>query len=634
MRITQETINSVQNRTNIGEVIGEFITLKKRGQNLWAPCPFHHEKTPSFSVSPSKGFYKCFGCSAKGDAITFLRELEGMSFTEAIIFLANKYGITVETDGSDVPLDNEKNEKDSLYIIYELAKNYFINNLFESEEGQNIGLTYLNHRGILPASIKKFELGYSIKSWDNFILHAKSQGYDEEQLRKSGLIIHKEGSRDYDRFRSRLIFPIHNIYGKIVALAGRLLEDIKDSPKYINSPESIIYHKGDILYGIFHAKQKIKDENVCYIVEGYTDVISLNISGIENVVASGGTSLTENQIRLINRFTSNIIILFDGDKAGVSASLRSIDMILEQGMNVKVAALPEGEDPDSYIKKVGSQEFKRYLNSNIQDFVTFKAHLLNNDCKDDPIKRSEIIKDIVRSIAAIPDIIKRSLFIQSCSKVLKIDEEVLIAELNRLIDFKKGNRRNLNQNYSGVAPVSGIKQQVGDGIEVCEKELLSMFLKYGKEKLNEEQALENYILKELEDVEFITPKFKEILKIIKEKNISGEKIGANFFISHENEKIKTTVIDLIAEPYEISSNWEERAGIYINKESDNLQKSAYKNILRLKLKLLKKLIKENQMLFKEVDSEEKSEELLMIHNHLKKSEKQITDTLGIVMMGR
>ncbi|MCG8339864.1 MAG: DNA primase, partial [Cytophagales bacterium] len=375
MTISQQTIAEVQSRVNIEEVVTDFITLKRKGQNLWACCPFHHEKTPSFSVAPTKGFYKCFGCGVSGDAITFVMEIEGISFPQAIKYLAKKYGIVIREEENEESHQQQQNEKDSLYILLDIAKEYYTNILWKQKEGQRIGLSYLKERGFPQPLIEKFALGYSLDTWDAFYQFAKQKGYSEALLEKSGLIIQKE-SKTYDRFRDRVIFPIHNVGGKVIAFGARILQSEKNKPKYINSPETVVYQKSKALYGIYQAKQRLKQENSGYLVEGYTDVLAMHRVGIENVVASSGTSLTDDQIQLLSRFTKNIIVLFDGDTAGIKASLRGIDMILEKGLNVKTVLLPDKEDPDSYARKVGSTAFQDYLKTHVQDFITFKASIL------------------------------------------------------------------------------------------------------------------------------------------------------------------------------------------------------------------------------------------------------------------
>jgi len=424
--LSPETIQAVQQAALIEEVVGDFVTLKKRGQNLWACCPFHHERTPSFAVSPGKGFYKCFGCDAAGDAIAFVKAIEGISFVEAVKYLAQKYGIPIQETEDEHQDIAAQHEKDSLYILMKLAQTYYADTLWQHAEGQRIGYTYLQERGITDEFINQFGLGYSLDTWQGFHTYAQQQGYSDELLEKAGLIVHNQ-EKLYDRFRGRVIFPIHNLSGKVIAFAARRVKASDDQPKYINSPDTPIYHKGDVLYGIYQAKQKIKELDSCLLVEGYTDVIALHMAGIQNVVASSGTALTDAQIQLISRFTKHVTVLFDGDTAGIQAALRGIDKILEKGLHVKVILLPDGEDPDSYAKKVGGLAFQNYLQQQVQDFITFKTKLLMKGVGEDLTRKATVIKDILQSVALIPDVVSRALLLQQTSKLLHIDESVLLA---------------------------------------------------------------------------------------------------------------------------------------------------------------------------------------------------------------
>lgn len=628
--IKDNIIDSIKNLTKIEEVIGDFISLKKKGNNLWANCPFHNEKTPSFSVSPNKGFYKCFGCDAKGDAINFLRELEGMTYIDAIRYLGKKYGVEIEEDSNES--DNiQKNEKEFLYIIYDLAKEYYKNNLWNTDQGRDICNTYLENRGIKKKYAENFDLGFSLKSWDEFLKFAITKGYTEENLEKSGLIIKKDDKLKknlYDRFRTRLIFPIHNVYGKVVAFGGRKLSDAIEGPKYINSPETPIFHKSNILYGIYQAKKTIKEEDNCYLVEGYTDVISLHMIGIKNVVASGGTSLTENQINLLSRFTKNITIIFDGDEAGLSASMRGIDIILEQGLNVKIIILPKDEDPDSFARKKGSKEFIEFLKNNNKDFITFKANILTKEFRDDPIKRAEAINNIMTSILSIPDAIKRSIFIRECSKILEINEDVLVSEHNRISNINNIHIKNLENNKLKL-PNYNLKPKIEDTIKILEKEIVSMLLKYGEEKISSELFLKEYILKEIEEIEFTDLNCKFIIEEFR-NNFSVNNINVNYFLSKENEELKDYIIDIIAIKNEMSLNWEEKLGQYILKESDNLEMSAFRNILKLKLNTLRKLVLDNQKSITNELNQDELKEKLSVHSYLKDKEKEIAKKLGMV----
>lgn len=417
MGLSPKTIQEVQDRAEIEEVVGDYVPLKKKGQNMWACCPFHDEKTPSFSVAPNKGIYKCFGCGKAGDSIQFIMDLEGLNFPEAIRQLADKYGIEIEETESSPEQQEAYNERESLYIVLNFATEYFKDLLHNHPQGKSIGLSYFKERGFSNATIAEFDLGFTLDQWDGLIKAAKAAGHSEELLEKAGLIIKKE-DKTYDRFRNRVIFPIHSISGKPIAFGARILINDKKQPKYINSPETDVYHKSEVLYGIAQAKKSIRDKENCYLVEGYTDVISLHQSGVENVVASSGTSLTTQQIKLIGRYAQNVTVLFDGDAAGLKAAMRGIDLILEGGLNVKVVIFPDGEDPDSYSQKMGDEAFKTFLTENAKDFIRFKSDLLLEETKKDPIKKAETIQDIVRSISKIPDPVKRAIYIKEWSDVL------------------------------------------------------------------------------------------------------------------------------------------------------------------------------------------------------------------------
>lgn len=637
LMLSQQTIQAVQQAVHIEEVIGDFITLKKRGQNLWACCPFHHEKTPSFAVSPAKGFYKCFGCDAAGDAIGFIKAIEGISFVEAVKELAKKYGISIEeTEADDLDM-LAQHEKDSLYILMKLAQSYYADNLWQHREGQQTGLNYLYERGMAGTSIHQFEIGYSLDAWRGFYEYAQQQGYTDELLVKAGLLIHNEDKR-YDRFRGRIIFPIHNLSGKVIAFAGRVIGSGSDQPKYINSPETPIYHKSDALYGIYQAKQRIKQLDKCLLVEGYTDVIALHQAGVDYAVASSGTALTEAQVQLISRFTKHVSILFDGDAAGIKAALRGVDKILEHGLYVKVILLPPGEDPDSYAKQVGGQALQAYIKTHEQDFVTFKAKLLMEGIGDDLVRKAEVIQEILQSIVLIPDDIQRTLLLQQTSKLLEISEAVLLAEHNKLLATREKEQRRESQRPKGTASLrltakhGSVKPiDVAATIAAYEQDSIRLLLNYGATPLEDGNPLSTYLLQELADVTFQHPVYQEIWKIYTEHVQQGKPVDANLFIQHTNQLVQKTAIDLTATPYEVSDQWQEKYKINISREVDNLHQTAYKSILRLKLRLIHQLIEENGQLLKNNEDHLEEDKLLYIHTALKQSENAIAEQLGIII---
>jgi DNA primase len=456
-RIPKELVDHIIQTADIVEVVGDFVQLKRKGQNLWAPCPFHNEKSPSFSVNPAKSLYKCFGCGKAGGVVQFVMDVEGTSYVEALKYLAKKYAIEIQEEEKTPQQQLEQNERDSQFIVSDFAKNHYHRLLLNSEEGMSIGYGYLKERGLNLSTIQTFELGYSLDSWDDLMKAADTAGFDKKYLEKTGLTVirtddqGKDTGRRYDRFRGRVMFPIHNISGRVVGFGARTLKRDDKMAKYLNSPESEIYHKSDVLYGLFQARQAIRTQEVCYLVEGYLDVLSLYQGGIKNVVASSGTSLTEGQIRLIKRYSDNVTVLYDGDAAGIKASLRGTDLLLEGGLNVRVVLFPDGDDPDSYIRKVGDQRFTEYIETKSQDFITFKTTLVAREASNDPVKKAEAIRDVLHSIAKVPDAIKRQVFLQQTSATFGIDEQVLITEYNKLVKApapKSGDQRSSGSNQS------------------------------------------------------------------------------------------------------------------------------------------------------------------------------------------
>lgn len=639
--IKQETIHAVQNAANIEEIIGSFITLKKKGQNLWACCPFHQERTPSFAVSPSKGYYKCFGCDAAGDAITFIREMEGISFVEAVKYLAHQYGIPVQENTNQTKEEQlqAQHEKDSLYILLNLAKEYYSHNLWQHPAGQQIAQAYFQKRGLTAPFIQQFELGYSLDHWQAFHEYAQQKGYSPALLEQVGLIRRKE-DQIYDYFRGRLMFPIHNIAGKVIGFGARVLAESTNQPKYLNSPETIIYHKSDILYGIYQAKNKIKQADNCFVVEGYTDVIALHMAGIENVVATSGSALTQGQIRLISRFTKHLTLLFDGDTAGMKASLRGIDTILAMGLHVKIVLLPANEDPDSYARKLGNSAFEQYLQDNSQDFITYKTKLLMQGVQNDPVQKAAVIKEILQSIVVIPDAVTRAVFIKQCSELLAIDEGILLNEQNELLIQQEKEQQKADIGLRTKRNKLQVSAKAGSptpfdwtaNIVAYERESMRILLNYGGMELHDGKLLCEYLFQELADVKFISPIYQQILAMYQQQLIANKTVDASFFIQHQEKNIQKAAIDLTATPYAVSDQWQERYQIYIPQEADNLFQTAYKNILRLKLRLIQQLIEENTQTLKQNTDAQEQDKILQIHVALKQSEVAITQQLGIVVI--
>lgn len=636
--IPREKVEEIINAARIEEVVGEYVTLKKRGANLLGVCPFHNEKTPSFTVSPAKGIYKCFGCGKAGDSVRFIMEHDSMSYPDALRHLANKYNITIE----EIQLTDEalqsQNERESVLISIKYAADYFIQQLWDTEEGQNIGLSYFEERGFSKDTIKKFGLGYSKDGWSHFYEHAISQGYKHDFLQRAGLITTNESGKSFDLFRGRVMFPIHDLSGRVVAFGGRIMKKDPKSPKYVNSPETEVYHKSNVLYGMFFAKQDIRKYDRCYLVEGYTDVVTLNQGGIANVVASSGTSLTEGQIKLIKRFTDNVVVLYDGDQAGLKASLRGVDLILEQGLNVKVVTFPDGEDPDSYCKAVGGEEFSEYIHRNEKDFIIFKSNLLLADSVNDPVKRAEVIKDIVESIAKVPDSIKRSVFIKECSKLLEIQEQVLINEMNKLLRNKRKEDKDLQQqlpeeplNYEELLKENEIELNTS---EYQERDIVRLLVQNSEEMYNEGQTVAAYVLNEIEtnELKFSNEIYQHIIAACKQRMEDNEPLNQDFFINHEDQRISSLASDMLISRYELSARWDEK---YLDLEEEalkHLQKDVDSALMRFKLRHVEELLKENNEVMRNAPNEEELIAAMQVHQYLMQIRKELTEKIGTVVV--
>lgn len=635
--ISRETIDEVKSRIDILDVISDFVSVKRSGQNYKALSPFTNEKTASFYVVPSKGIFKDFSSGKGGDAITFVMEHEGMGYLEAIRYMAKKYGVEIKEEAVTAEQTAQQNDRDSLYILMNYAKDYFAGQLYNSDEGKSIGLSYFRERGYNDRTIERFELGYSINEWDSFNKMALSAGHSEDMLEKAGLIIKKEGGRFYDRFRGRVIFPIHNLAGKVIAFGARILSKQKDQPKYINSPETEIYHKSNVLYGMFQAKNGIRREDFCYLVEGYTDVISMHLADIDNVVSSSGTALTEEQIKQIRRFTENVTVLFDGDAAGIKAALRGIDLVLKGGLNVRIVLLPDSEDPDSFSRKRSSAEFKQYLKDHTQDFISFKIDLFAKDAARDPIKKAEAIRDIISSIALIPDPIKRSVYLQETGQLLNMQESVLVTELNKIVISERKKKDN-DRARDGIRAQPEITDDVAPEtstniisiVERQERESMRLLLNYA-ESHYDDQRLVDFMLTELDDVEFTNPVYNEIYKSFKDGAEAGKVVDTLYFMENGSDAVKQEVAELTTSRYETSKHWSEKYHIYFPDEKDILHDLAYTNVLRLKFRLIQKLTEDNLLQMKQATNEDDLEKYFTIHEQLKGAEKELANLLGIVV---
>jgi DNA primase len=624
--IDPQTVNRIIERAEIADVVQDFVHLKRRGVNFLGLCPFHGEKTPSFTVSPAKGIYKCFGCGKAGNSVGFIMEHEQLSYPDALRYLAKKYQIEITEQESTPEQIEEKNHRDSILVLTSFAQKYFTEILHKDKEGRAIGLSYFKERGFTEETIEKFQLGYSLENRTAFTEHAQKNGYHVKYLVDTGLTIDKNNYK-FDRFAGRVMFPIHALSGNIIAFGGRILKLAENTAKYLNSPESEIYHKSDVLYGIFFAKRDIVKYDKCYMVEGYTDVISFHQAGIENVVASSGTSLTENQIRLVKRFTDNLTILYDGDAAGIKASFRGIDMVLEQGMNVKVVLFPDGEDPDSFSKKLSKKELKEFITENENDFIRFKTSLLLTEAKDDPVKKAGLISNIVRSIAVIPDAIVRSMYIKECSNLLNVQEDALYAEINKILLFKRENDR--KQQFSETRQqLKEAQTQALPGFienvfaEINEREIISNLIKFGDKELftipgddpfsSQSVTVATYIINEIlnDELEFKNLVYKQIFEDYSVYFHKGEFLDSKYFINHQDTKIRALAANIFSDSYKPSAIWT-KGGKKLLSPEQSIKEDIPKVINSFKLKILQLAIEENGEQLKKISGDIEQENRLL-----------------------
>ena len=652
--ISQESIQQILSRIDIVEIVGSFIKLKKRGANYLGLCPFHNEKSPSFTVSPSKEIYKCFGCGKSGNSISFLMEAEKYSYVEALRWLAAKYNVEIEESETSPEFKQQQQVADSLYIINNFAQKYFTEALLNSEEGQDIALSYLKERGFREEIIKKFQLGYNGEARDGFTKAALASQYSLEYLQKTGLVNVRDGNA-YDNYRGRIIFPIHNQSGKVLGFGARIIKKNDKAPKYINSPENEIYVKSKILYGSYFARQAIDKADECLLVEGYTDVVSLHQAGVENVVASGGTSLTPDQLRLIKKYTNNLTIIYDGDGAGIKAALRGLDLALEESLNVKLVLIPDGEDPDSYVNKVGAAEFINFVNNNKKDFILFQLGIALKDAGSDSTKKSIVVNQIAETISKInktEDFTRQQDYIKQCSEILKIEESGLHALVNKFIREKvnKEETRVSREQRFAEEPVSNM--QTGDvendvtalfnKDEIHEQAMIRSLLEFGLknwappgEQPGVEIKVAEYIFKEIEEnqlEELIDNKeLVRILQTYKAWFNAGIEPTAKNFLYHEDQQMSSLVVSIMDFNYEISPKWKEHFEGHIATRDDLFAEEVFSTLNYLKLRKIKRLMDENQRDLEKSTVAEDQMILVQTHQHLKQMEIDLTRKLGTVI---
>lgn len=650
MPIPRETVEQILSAARIEEVVGEFVTLKKRGANLWGNCPFHNEKTPSFSVNPARNIFKCFGCGKGGDSARFLMEHEHLTYPEALRYLAKKYNIQYEEKELTPEEIMAKTEREKMFDINSFADKFFTDTLWNTDEGKSVGLEYFRERGFLNPIIERFHLGYSPSKWEAFVEHAQKNGYDPEFLEKVGFAIKRQNGEYYDRYHGRVMFPIHNLTGKVIGFGGRILQTDpeKKLAKYQNSPESEIYQKKETLYGIYFAKSAIVNKDECILVEGYFDVLRMHQLGIENVVASSGTSLTIEQIRLVKRYTRNITMLYDGDAAGLHAALRGTDMILAEGMNVRVVVLPPEHDPDSFGKAYPTDQVVDYLQKNAKDFVRFKTELLLKDAANDPIKKGQVVRSIVETISVVPDSIFRIAYVKETSRLLDMPEETLMMELNKMLRAKFKKSLGVEGEVIPDEPVVTQKQEEPEEETLPagyfqERELVRLLLLYGSEQITdirkeedgseieEQLTVAQMIIDDLlnDGIRFTDPVNLKFFETFDQGLNKGELPDAQFFTSNEDEQVAGLAVDLLTTQYKLDQ-WDKHE-IHVKKEEDRIKEAVQHTLLRYKDQIIDAWLKETQKKLKEEQDLDNQTILLKQINDWKKLSHNINKQLGIVI---
>ncbi|MBS1639676.1 MAG: DNA primase [Bacteroidetes bacterium] len=640
--ISPQTIEQIKSRIDIIDVIGEYVKLKKRGVNYLGNCPFHNEKTPSFTVSPSKEIYKCFGCGKSGNTITFLMEHDKLSYVEALKWLAARYNIEIEETETSPEQKQAALASESLYAINNFAQKFFEEKLFTTEEGKNIALTYLYERGFRENIVKKFQLGYNPSAKNELSNALLNNQFNKEILSKTGLVVVRNENELVDNYRNRIIFPIHNNSGKIIGFGARVIGKADKAPKYINTPENELYSKSKVLYGSYFARMAIDKANECLLVEGYTDVISLHQAGIENVVASGGTSLTVEQLRIIKKYTNNITIIYDGDNAGIKAALRGLDMAIEEGLNVKLVLIPDNEDPDSYVNKVGTEAFKEFISINKKDFIIFQLEIMMKDAANDINKKNEVVNTVAATLSKInkaEDFTKQQEYIKQCAHLLKIDEGGLINLVNKYrrdsivkeekkLPFEEANTL-LQQNAQQQTDTEDYFIASND--EVQEKNIIRVLLEKGLKKWNDEQTIAEYIFNELEAFQFDNKQIENLFNEYKSLYEQGAEPTVKSFLYHTDEAVRNLVITITVFPFELSQKWDEVLEGMNIVNRDVTQIDAQLSVAYFKLKKIKKMLEQNQADMEHASFNEQLQ-LIKIHEELKQIEMQITKNLGSVIL--
>ena len=641
--ITPQTIEQIKSRIDIIDVIGEYVKLKKRGANYLGLCPFHNEKTPSFTVSPAKELYKCFGCGKSGNTITFLMEHDKMSYVDALKFLANRYNVEIEETESTPEQKIVQQASESLYIINNFAQKFFEEKLFDTEEGQNIALSYLKERGFREEIIKKFQIGYN-PNQKNELANALIQNqFNKELLLKSGLVAIRNENELVDNYRGRIIFPIHNNTGKIIGFGARIIGKNDKAPKYINTPENEIYVKSKVLYGSYFARLAIDKADECLLVEGYTDVISLHQAGIENVVASGGTSLTTDQLRLIKKYSNNLTIIYDGDNAGIKAALRGLDMALEESLNVRLVLIPDKEDPDSYVNKVGATAFKEFIAANKKDFIIFQLEVMLKEVGNDVTRKSNVVNQIAETLSKInkaEDFTKQQDYIKQCSALLKIDEQGLTNLVNKykrdkiVKDEKKLPFEEADYfHQQAKQPEDVLDENVFllNQDEAHERNLLRVLLEYGLKNFDEQRTMAQFIFDELENFHLDNSQLENLFVTYRKQYEQGLQPDAKSFLYHEDENIRNLVVSITMLPHELSQKWDEvLEGMNITNR-DTSQQDVLMSVNLFKLKKIKKMFEENQRDMENASFDEQMN-LIAIHKNLKEIERELTKQLGTVII--